>query len=104
MRTVEIGSFSAAAREFGTTQPTVSKQIAALEDQTLLLDDRTEARPGVHAERDTLGVRRHRLAASSGPETDRRLVAGAGEVDDPAGQIETSEESRDEQSPPEVLE
>ena len=31
VRTVEIGSFSAVAREIGTTQPTISKQIAALE-------------------------------------------------------------------------
>ena len=31
MRVVETGSFSAVARELGTTQPTVSKQIAALE-------------------------------------------------------------------------
>jgi DNA-binding transcriptional LysR family regulator len=32
VRTVETGSFSAVAREMGTTQPTISKQIAALED------------------------------------------------------------------------
>jgi DNA-binding transcriptional LysR family regulator len=32
VRTVETGSFSAVAREMGTTQPTVSKQIAALEE------------------------------------------------------------------------
>lgn len=32
VRTVETGSFSAVARELATTQPTVSKQIAALED------------------------------------------------------------------------
>lgn len=32
MRTVETGSFSAVAREMGTTQPTISKQIAALEE------------------------------------------------------------------------
>ncbi|MEL6469910.1 MAG: LysR family transcriptional regulator, partial [Cyanobacteria bacterium J06623_4] len=31
VRVVETGSFSAVARELGTTQPTVSKQIAALE-------------------------------------------------------------------------
>uniref|UniRef100_B8HL46 Transcriptional regulator, LysR family n=1 Tax=Cyanothece sp. (strain PCC 7425 / ATCC 29141) TaxID=395961 RepID=B8HL46_CYAP4 len=31
VRTVEMGSFSAVARELGTTQPTISKQIAALE-------------------------------------------------------------------------
>jgi DNA-binding transcriptional LysR family regulator len=31
VRTVETGSFSAVARETGTTQPTISKQIAALE-------------------------------------------------------------------------
>lgn len=31
VRTVETGSFSAVAREFDTTQPTISKQIAALE-------------------------------------------------------------------------
>jgi DNA-binding transcriptional LysR family regulator len=31
VRTVEIGSFSAVAREMNTTQPTISKQIAALE-------------------------------------------------------------------------
>jgi DNA-binding transcriptional LysR family regulator len=32
VRVVETGSFSAVARELNTTQPTVSKQIAALED------------------------------------------------------------------------
>lgn len=32
VRVVETGSFSAVARELGTTQPTVSKQIAALEE------------------------------------------------------------------------
>jgi len=32
MRVVETGSFSAVARELNTTQPTISKQIAALED------------------------------------------------------------------------
>lgn len=32
VRTVETGSFSAVARELDTTQPTISKQIAALED------------------------------------------------------------------------
>jgi DNA-binding transcriptional LysR family regulator len=32
IRTVETGSFSAVAKEMGTTQPTISKQIAALED------------------------------------------------------------------------
>lgn len=32
MRTVETGSFSAVAREMGMTQPTISKQIAALEE------------------------------------------------------------------------
>jgi DNA-binding transcriptional LysR family regulator len=32
VRTVETGSFSAVAREMDTTQPTISKQIAALED------------------------------------------------------------------------
>lgn len=32
VRVVEVGSFSAVARELSTTQPTVSKQIAALED------------------------------------------------------------------------
>jgi DNA-binding transcriptional LysR family regulator len=31
VRTVEIGSFSAVAKEMNTTQPTISKQIAALE-------------------------------------------------------------------------
>jgi len=33
VRTVELGSLSAAAREFGTTQPTVSKWLAQLERQ-----------------------------------------------------------------------
>lgn len=32
VRTVEMGSFSAVAKELGTTQPTISKQIAALEE------------------------------------------------------------------------
>jgi DNA-binding transcriptional LysR family regulator len=32
VRTVELGNFSAVARELGTTQPTISKQIAALEE------------------------------------------------------------------------
>ncbi len=32
VRTVETGSFSAVARELNTTQPTISKQIAALEE------------------------------------------------------------------------
>ncbi|MGL5836465.1 MAG: LysR family transcriptional regulator [Waterburya sp.] len=32
VRTVEMGSFSAVAREMTTTQPTISKQIAALEE------------------------------------------------------------------------
>ncbi|MEE3717281.1 LysR family transcriptional regulator [Tumidithrix elongata RA019] len=32
MRTVETGSFSAVAKEMDTTQPTISKQIAALEE------------------------------------------------------------------------
>jgi DNA-binding transcriptional LysR family regulator len=32
VRTVETGSFSAVAREMNTTQPTISKQIAALEE------------------------------------------------------------------------
>ena len=32
VRVVETGSFSAVAHERGTTQPTISKQIAALED------------------------------------------------------------------------
>ncbi|MBO3461571.1 LysR family transcriptional regulator [Aetokthonos hydrillicola Thurmond2011] len=32
VRVVETGSFSAVAREYNTTQPTISKQIAALED------------------------------------------------------------------------
>jgi DNA-binding transcriptional LysR family regulator len=32
VRTVETGSFSAVARELSTSQPTISKQIAALED------------------------------------------------------------------------
>jgi DNA-binding transcriptional LysR family regulator len=32
VRTVEMGSFSAVAREMHTTQPTISKQIAALEE------------------------------------------------------------------------
>lgn len=32
VRTVETSSFSAVAREMGTTQPTISKQIAALEE------------------------------------------------------------------------
>ena len=31
VRVVEMGSFSAVAKELGTTQPTISKQIAALE-------------------------------------------------------------------------
>ena len=30
VRTLELGSLSAAAREFGTTQPTVSKWLAQL--------------------------------------------------------------------------
>ena len=33
VRTLELGSMSAAAREFGTTQPTVSKSLAHLERQ-----------------------------------------------------------------------
>lgn len=33
VRTLELGSMSAAAREFGTTQPTVSKSVAHLERQ-----------------------------------------------------------------------
>lgn len=33
VRVVETGSFSKAARDFGTTQPTVSKQIAATEER-----------------------------------------------------------------------
>src|SRR6187551_2885831 len=33
VRVVETGSFSKAAREFSTTQPTVSKQIAATEER-----------------------------------------------------------------------
>jgi DNA-binding transcriptional LysR family regulator len=33
VRVIETGSFSAVARELGTTQPRVSKQIAALESQ-----------------------------------------------------------------------
>lgn len=33
VRTLELGSLSAAAREFGTTQPTVSKSLAQLEGQ-----------------------------------------------------------------------
>ncbi|MFL6582647.1 MAG: LysR family transcriptional regulator, partial [Burkholderiales bacterium] len=32
VRIVETGSFSAVARELGTIQPTVSKQLTALED------------------------------------------------------------------------
>lgn len=32
VRTLELGSLSAAAREAGTTQPTVSKLLAQLED------------------------------------------------------------------------
>jgi transposase-like protein len=32
VRAVELGSLSAVAREHGTTQPTVSKTVAALED------------------------------------------------------------------------
>ena len=36
VRTVEMGSFSAVAIELATTQPTISKQIAALEEY---LDD-----------------------------------------------------------------
>ncbi|PSB54787.1 LysR family transcriptional regulator, partial [Chamaesiphon polymorphus] len=32
VRVVEMGSFSAVAREYNTTQPTISKKIAALED------------------------------------------------------------------------
>jgi DNA-binding transcriptional LysR family regulator len=32
VRTVETSSFSAVAREMNTTQPTISKQIAALEE------------------------------------------------------------------------
>ena len=31
VRVVEMGSFSAVAKELGTTQPPISKQIAALE-------------------------------------------------------------------------
>jgi DNA-binding transcriptional LysR family regulator len=31
VRTIKTGSFSAVAREMNTTQPTISKQIAALE-------------------------------------------------------------------------
>ncbi|MBW4644543.1 MAG: LysR family transcriptional regulator [Goleter apudmare HA4340-LM2] len=45
VRTVETGSFSAVAREMDTTQPTISKQIAALEEyldvQLLLRSTRT---------------------------------------------------------------
>lgn len=45
VRSVEIGSFSAVARELDTTQPTISKQIAALEEyldvQLLLRSTRT---------------------------------------------------------------
>lgn len=33
VRTIELGSLTAVAREFGTTQPTVSKVIAQLEAQ-----------------------------------------------------------------------
>jgi DNA-binding transcriptional LysR family regulator len=33
VRTVETGSFSKAAREFGLSQPSVSRTIAALEDR-----------------------------------------------------------------------
>ncbi|WP_309680457.1 LysR family transcriptional regulator [Polaromonas sp.] len=33
VRVVETGSFSKAAREFATTQPTVTKQVAAIEDR-----------------------------------------------------------------------
>ena len=33
VRVVELGSFSAAARELGSTQGAVSKQVAALEHQ-----------------------------------------------------------------------
>jgi DNA-binding transcriptional LysR family regulator len=33
VRVVETGSFSRAAREFGTTQPTVTKQVAAIESR-----------------------------------------------------------------------
>jgi len=33
VRVVEMGSFSKAAREFNTTQPTVTKQIAATEER-----------------------------------------------------------------------
>ncbi len=32
VRVVETGSFSAVARELGTIQPTISKQLTALED------------------------------------------------------------------------
>ena len=31
VRVAECGSFSLAAREFGTTQPTITKQVAAIE-------------------------------------------------------------------------
>jgi len=45
VRTVETGSFSAVARELDTTQPTISKQIAALEEyldvQLLIRSTRT---------------------------------------------------------------
>jgi DNA-binding transcriptional LysR family regulator len=45
LRVVETGSFSAAAREAGTTQPTISRQIAALEQHLgcLLLQRTTRA-------------------------------------------------------------
>ena len=33
VRVVETGSFSKAAREFATTQPTVTKQVAAIEQR-----------------------------------------------------------------------
>src|SRR5213595_284382 len=33
VRVVETGSFSATAREFATTQPTVTKQVAAIESR-----------------------------------------------------------------------
>jgi hypothetical protein len=34
VRVVESGSFSAVARELGTGQPAISKQVAALEEQS----------------------------------------------------------------------
>ena len=45
VRIVETGSFSAVARDLGTTQPTISKQITALERRlkTRLLERSTRS-------------------------------------------------------------